>query len=197
MHDSVAAFANDFTNFLTDGAFNFKQFATSLIKDIAKLVIEFEILKFISSAFPGLGIGPPGGAPPATAVARGAAFAGGNVIPFAAGGVVSSPVTFGLAGGRTGLMGEAGPEAVMPLQRMPGGDLGVKGSAPNISIINQTGVNARARIEQSGDRTSIVLEAATLGAKMAEDRMTRSMRSGYGPTATAMQGTYQLRRRGG
>lgn len=186
MRASLDAFASDFTNFLTEGTFNFKNFAESLIKDVAKIIIEFEILKFIKTAFPGL-----------MGAAQGAAFQGGTVVPFASGGVVASPVTFGLSGGRSGIMGEAGPEAVMPLQRMPGGDLGVKGAAPNISVINQTGVNARARIQSSNDRTSIVLEAATLGAQMAEDRMTRSMRQGYGPTATAMQGTYQLRRRGG
>jgi hypothetical protein len=41
-----------------------------------------------------------------------------------------------------------------------------------------------------------VLEAAELGASMAEERMTRSMRTGYGPTSTALQRTYSLRRRG-
>lgn len=43
---------------------------------------------------------------------------------FAAGGVVNDPTYFQMASG-TGLMGEAGPEAIMPLQRLPGGKLGV------------------------------------------------------------------------
>ncbi len=42
--------------------------------------------------------------------AKGAAFRGGRVTPFAAGGVVAAPSYFPMAGG-TGLMGEAGPEA--------------------------------------------------------------------------------------
>lgn len=61
-------------------------------------------------------------------VAQGAAFSGGEVIPFAYGGVVSKPTWFPLAGGRTGVMGEKEPEAVMPLERGPGGKLGVKAS---------------------------------------------------------------------
>lgn len=56
--------------------------------------------------------------------AKGAAFRGGNVIPFARGGVVGGPTFFPMANGM-GLMGEAGPEAVMPLRRGPGGRLGV------------------------------------------------------------------------
>lgn len=60
------------------------------------------------------------------------AFANGGVvqnalpIPFASGGVIASPVTFPLAGGRTGLAGESGPEAIMPLARGPDGKLGVR-----------------------------------------------------------------------
>jgi len=58
--------------------------------------------------------------------ANGAAFSGGNVVPFASGGVVSRATTFPMASGRTGVMGEAGPEAIMPLRRLPGGRLGVE-----------------------------------------------------------------------
>lgn len=47
-----------------------------------------------------------------------------NSIAFAQGGVVNGPTTFPMAG-RTGLMGEAGAEAIMPLQRGPDGRLGV------------------------------------------------------------------------
>lgn len=56
--------------------------------------------------------------------ANGAAFQSGNVVPFARGGIVSRPTMFPMARG-AGLMGEAGPEAVMPLQRGPNGRLGV------------------------------------------------------------------------
>ncbi|MGR3499346.1 MAG: phage tail tape measure protein [Limimaricola soesokkakensis] len=56
--------------------------------------------------------------------AEGGAFAGGRVTPFARGGVVSGPVAFPMRGG-AGLMGEAGPEAILPLARGPDGRLGV------------------------------------------------------------------------
>ncbi|WP_299887255.1 phage tail tape measure protein [uncultured Ruegeria sp.] len=57
--------------------------------------------------------------------ADGGSFSQGRVMPFANGGVVSGPTTFPMRGG-TGLMGEAGPEAIMPLARGPDGKLGVR-----------------------------------------------------------------------
>ncbi len=48
--------------------------------------------------------------------AQGGSFSQGRVMPFARGGVVSGPTAFPMRGG-TGLMGEAGPEAIMPLTR--------------------------------------------------------------------------------
>jgi phage-related minor tail protein len=57
--------------------------------------------------------------------ANGGAFSQGRVMPFAKGGIVGSPTTFPMRGGR-GLMGEAGPEAIMPLARGPDGRLGVQ-----------------------------------------------------------------------
>ncbi|MCH2066874.1 MAG: phage tail tape measure protein [Shimia sp.] len=57
--------------------------------------------------------------------ADGAPFTQGRVMPFANGGVVSGPVSFPMRGGR-GLMGEAGPEAIMPLARGMDGKLGVR-----------------------------------------------------------------------
>ncbi len=59
--------------------------------------------------------------------ANGAPFSQGKVMPFAQGGVVSSATAFPMRGG-TGLMGEAGPEAIMPLARGPDGKLGVRGA---------------------------------------------------------------------
>lgn len=57
--------------------------------------------------------------------AKGASFTQGRVVPFARGGVVNGPMHFPMRGA-TGLMGEAGPEAIMPLTRGPDGRLGVQ-----------------------------------------------------------------------
>ncbi|WP_299843161.1 phage tail tape measure protein [uncultured Roseovarius sp.] len=68
--------------------------------------------------------------------ANGASFSQGRVQPFASGGVVDGPVTFPMRGG-TGLMGEAGPEAIMPLSRGADGKLGVRGAGGggNVSVV--------------------------------------------------------------
>ena len=59
--------------------------------------------------------------------AKGGAFSQGQVMPFAKGGIVTRPTNFAMRGG-TGLMGEAGPEAIMPLTRGADGRLGVAAS---------------------------------------------------------------------
>ena len=56
--------------------------------------------------------------------ANGGAFSNGRLTAFASGGVVTGPTVFPMANG-AGLMGEAGPEAIMPLTRMRNGKLGV------------------------------------------------------------------------
>lgn len=71
--------------------------------------------------------------------AKGGAFSQGRVMPFAKGGIVGAPTTFPMRGGM-GLMGEAGPEAIMPLARGPDGRLGVQsagGRAVNV-VMNIT-----------------------------------------------------------
>lgn len=72
--------------------------------------------------------------------ADGAPFQNGRVIPFARGGVVQSPATFPMSGNRTGLMGERGAEAIMPLKRTPSGQLGVQAqtSPATVNIYNQS-----------------------------------------------------------
>lgn len=51
---------------------------------------------------------------------------GGTMQPFARGGVVNRATPFTMAGGGLGVMGEAGPEAIMPLTRGSDGRLGVQ-----------------------------------------------------------------------
>jgi len=72
--------------------------------------------------------------------AEGGVLSGGRVQPFARGGVVTGPVSFPMRGG-TGLMGEAGPEAILPLSRGADGRLGVQapgGQPVQVTINVQT-----------------------------------------------------------
>lgn len=186
--DAIKSMGQSIVDFAIDGTQSFSEFAANVIKDIGRMIAQMLMLQAIKAAFGGVG---------GMLFAKGAAFDRGNVIPFQHGGLVSGPTTFPLAAGRRGLMGEAGPEAVMPLARLPGGDLGVKAEpAPlNLEVINNTGVNATARIQREADRTQLILEAAELGATMAQSRFTNSVSSGYGTSATTMQRTYGLTRR--
>lgn len=61
------------------------------------------------------------GGMPITAYAK-----GGVISRYASGDIFNSPTYFPMADGGTGLMGEAGPEAVMPLKRTSSGRLGVE-----------------------------------------------------------------------
>lgn len=70
--------------------------------------------------------------------ARGGVYSGG-VQTFASGGVVTRPTRFPMAGGGTGLMGEAGPEAILPLTRGRNGQLGVvSAGGGGTVVINNT-----------------------------------------------------------
>ena len=59
--------------------------------------------------------------------AMGNVFAKNKIVPYAYGGIVNKPTLFPMANGM-GLMGEAGPEAIMPLKRGSNGKLGVQSS---------------------------------------------------------------------
>jgi hypothetical protein len=66
--------------------------------------------------------------------AKGNAFDRSGLVAFARGGVMDRPTVFPFARG-VGLMGEAGPEAIMPLRRDASGRLGVSASAPSSNNI--------------------------------------------------------------
>jgi hypothetical protein len=113
--------------------------------------------------------------------ANGGVFSGGGVIPFADGGVVTRPTLFPMAGGRTGLMGEAGEEAIIPLRRGRDGRLGVTMAMPK-SIrqdsgrmqIDMSSVN-RFEITGNGDAELHANLNAVLDARF--EQQTRDIRS--------------------
>jgi len=91
--------------------------------------------KPIEQGVAGLLQGIVGGALP---FANGGVLTQGRVMPFASGGVVAAPTYFPMAGGNTGLMGESGAEAILPLKRGADGRLGVAsgggGRAVNVTV---------------------------------------------------------------
>ncbi len=100
------------------------------------------------------------------AAAKGGAFTNG---------VYSSPTLFKFAnGGQFGVMGEAGPEAVMPLRRGPDGSLGVDadgvaGGNVVVNIINNSNAQATVNQRETRQGTEIdVLIDQTVAQKMTQ-----------------------------
>jgi len=87
----------------------------------------------------------------------------GSVTPFADGGVVNSPVLFPMRGG-TGLMGEAGPEAIMPLARGADGKLGVRGGQGAMNVtVNIAAQDAESFRRSQSQVAALITRAALRG----------------------------------
>ncbi|MFC3946132.1 phage tail tape measure protein [Serratia entomophila] len=148
---------------LLTGTQNFKQnmlglfssITQSVVQQLIDMAMQALLTRTILSTFMNIGGGLLGGAASAGAGAAGSGAMGmptgwQGYVPNARGGVytspslsaysgqvVSSPTLFAFARG-AGLMGEAGPEAIMPLKRGADGSLGVQanGITGNSSLIN-------------------------------------------------------------
>ena len=95
--------------------------------------------------------------------ANGNVISGGRPQPFAGGGIVNSPVLFPLRGG-TGLIGEAGPEAIMPLARGADGRLGVRGGGGGTSItVNISTPDAASFAASQSQVAALIARAAARG----------------------------------
>lgn len=122
--------------------------------------------------------------------ADGSAFGQGGVQMFAAGGVVNSPTGFsyGAGGTKSGVMGEAGPEAIMPLRRGADGKLGV-GSAPvTVNVYNNssnTKTTQSEQVDSKGNREIIVT---------VEDIVERAL--GLGKFDRTLSGAFGVNRKG-
>ena len=95
--------------------------------------------------------------------AKGNVFSGGRVVPFASGGIINSPTLFAMNGG-TGLMGEAGPEAIMPLARGADGSLGVRGGGGMNVTVNISTPDAQS-FAQSQNQVSAMISQALMRAQ--------------------------------
>ena len=129
------AFGNMLMN-VVDGTMKadeaFKSFMASVLKQLYQEMAIDPAVSFLKSI-----------------LADGGVMSRGRLTAFANGGVVNGPTVFPMANGM-GLMGEAGPEAIMPLKRGPDGKLGVEGGGgvtvvQNINV--STGVQQTVRTE--------------------------------------------------
>jgi hypothetical protein len=137
--------ADQLTDFVTTGKASFGDFARSVLKDLSNIFIKFALFQALKAIVPGgsafgkfLGF------------ADGAAFAQNGIQPFARGGIVNSPTVFPFAKG-IGLMGEAGPEAIMPLRRGRDGNLGVMSSGGGTTnvVVNVDAIRQQRRRRSS------------------------------------------------
>ena len=168
-------------NFATTGKLNFKGLVTSILTDLAKMEMRIAMSKILMQLFSSYM-----GGVDTSAGSGGSSYAtsfnsdGTFFSPYAKGGVVSSPslsaysgqivnrpTPFKFAAG-AGIMGEAGPEAIMPLSRGSDGKLGVKASGGGSTININTSVvvdsSGSAKSQTSSDSSDAMARA--LGAQM-------------------------------
>ena len=187
--------------FVTTGKLAIKDLVTSVIHDLTRLMIRQTITKPLFSAFtsaltggwgslaadrafsglgPGSALNTPAGSPLPKG-ANGLVVAKNGIVPYARGGIVNSPTLFPFAKG-VGLMGEAGPEAILPLKRGRSGKLGVamQGGGGGTTNVNYTGPTLNFNGDEYVPRSAvggIINAAAKQGASMGETRAMRSLQN--------------------
>jgi len=190
------------SGFFKDVASMFLEMAAQIIAKQMTMIILQSILKALGAVAGASNVGSNatnfGGAPgvkfnPAAfsmpALAANGAYFSGGVAAFANGGVVGSPTLFKFANGgttQTGLMGEAGPEAIMPLSRDAGGKLGVNasglreamGSSPGMGgapVLNMTFETVRFGDTEYVSRDQLEMAMAQTRRQAASDGAKRGM----------------------
>jgi phage-related minor tail protein len=199
----TAAIGNAFSDAILSGK-SFNDILTGLGRTIAELIIKTQVVlplvKALNQAAGNIfgsgngattsGSGTTDGGAGAIAYpvlpnARGNVYDGSNVIPFARGGVVTNPKFFPMSTGR-GLMGEAGPEAVMPLRRGPDGKLGVaaatSGGGTQVNVYNQNGgeVETKERSTPGGGKVIDIYIKKAVADGIASGQFDKAMGSTYG-----------------
>ena len=103
--------------------------------------------------------------------AKGNVFAKNKIVPYQMGGIVSRPTIFPMSNG-AGLMGEAGPEGILPLKRGRDGKLGViaqGGAGTNITVnVDASGTSVEGDEENSKDLGELI--ATAIQSELVEQR---------------------------
>lgn len=147
VEDVAVSSLTRFFDDLIDGTKSFKDafidMVRSFLAGVAKMIAQEAALAAVRAALRAWGGGSADGnvfsSAGKSAFAKGGAFDISGLRAFANGGaftnqIVGSPTLFAFGrGGQFGVMGEAGPEAVMPLTRGPGGRLGVDAHGAGVS----------------------------------------------------------------
>jgi lambda family phage tail tape measure protein len=163
---------------MVDGTKSVKDAFRDMALDIVKHLYKVLVVQRMINAIGGMIGGPVGSALSTYGQADGGAWQGGSQIQaYADGGIVGSPTTFPMANGKTGLMGEAGPEAIMPLKRGANGKLGVQmegGGGDTINVVQNFSFQA------NGDDSvkKIIAQAAPQIANMTKKSMLDDRRRG-------------------
>ncbi len=148
------------------------------LKNLAKQLAQMALYQQLANSLPGI-FGAGGIIPLMNA--KGNAFDRGVVQAFAAGGIVSSATMFPMRGGM-GVMGEAGPEAIMPLTRI-GGKLGVAAagaSAPPVMVQVNNNTSGQATVnERQGPNGQKIIEVA-VSESIGSGRQDAVLRSRFG-----------------
>ena len=148
---ALQGLGDQLANFVTTGKASFADLANSIIKDMIRITTQQLIMKpllgVLGSIFPGSSGVANGTLAPTDMFkyvnnAKGNLYAENGIQPFARGGIVDKPTLFPFAKG-TGLMGEAGPEAIIPLRRGRDGNLGVAGGGGGGSTSVVVNVDAK------------------------------------------------------
>lgn len=142
------SFADKIAELAVDGKLNFKNIgdafksmARSIIKDISAMIIKINILNPLMKTLNGGSLNSGSKSSPVgllTNIIGGLNGIGGKTSFFAKGGVVNAPTPFMFNGSQTGVFGEAGSEAILPLRRGPDGTLGVATQGQSQQPINIT-----------------------------------------------------------
>lgn len=171
LQDATKGFGQVFSSTISDAIRSGKGFEDT-IKSIGQRLVDLALnqaLKplenlfgsLIGGATDGLLGGLSGGGASIPGFANGGVFQSGNVSMFAKGGVVTDASAFSF-GSRIGVMGEAGPEAVMPLRRGSDGRLGVAANTetPAMNIVFNVQANDAASFKKSEGQISTMLARA-------------------------------------
>jgi len=172
--DSIANSMGDALTSIVDGTKSvsdaFKDMARAIIAELYQIYVVKQITGMISGgidSFMGFN---------ASASANGNVFSNGNLVPYADGGVVGGPTYFPMNDGRTGLMGEAGPEAIMPLKRGKDGKLGVQAEGGAGDVIIHQNFNFQANGDESVKK--IIAQQAPAIANMTKKQILDDRRRG-------------------